>query len=481
MRDYAREALDVLEKEGASYGDIRIIDDIVEEISIKNGVPSVSTHNREGFGVRVIVDGAWGFSASPNINVDEIIRVARTACAVGKASARLKKEAVRLAPEHPNRDKWTSNYLINPFSIPIDKKLELLLSADKIIREDPRIAVSTGSLSFWKEHQLFMSTQGADIEQTIIRSGGGISATAVDKETGEIQTRSYPGVHNGQYIQMGWEAIESFDLVGNAERVRDEAIALLSAEQCPQGEMDIIIGGEQLALQIHESLGHPTELDRVLGMEANYAGTSFLTTEKLGNFKYGSDIVNIVGDGTAPNGLATIGYDDDGVRSKRWFLVKDGIFSGYLTNRELAHIIGQTESMGCNRADGWWSLPMIRMTNISLLPGDWELQDLISNIENGIFVNTNKRWSIDQKRLNFQFTTEIGWLIENGKLTKMVKNATYQGITPQFWGSCDAICNENHWTLWGVNNCGKGQPGQRAEMSHGASPARFRKIKVGLG
>ena len=481
MKDFAKQALDVVELNGANYGDIRIIDDTVEEISVKNGVPAISKNDRTGFGIRVIVDGAWGFAASPKISKDEIARVAKLACAVGRASAKMKKKDVVLAEEPPHKDKWTSTFLIDPFSVSIEKKLEILLAVDKIFRKDPRVVVSSGHLSFWREHQLFMSTEGAEIEQTILRSGGGISATAIDKKTGEIQTRSYPGIQNGQYSQLGWEVIESFDLVGNAERIREEAIALLSAEPCPHGEMDVIIGGEQLGLQIHESLGHPTELDRVLGMEANYAGTSFLTPEKLGNFKYGSDIVNIVADGTVPTGLATIGYDDDGVRLGRWFLVKDGIFSGYLTNRELAGVIGEKRSRGANRADGWWSLPMIRMSNISLLPGEWELEDLIADTKSGLFINTNKSWSIDQKRLNFQFTTEIGWLIENGKLTKMVKNATYQGITPQFWGSCDAICNENHWHLWGVNNCGKGQPGQRAEMSHGAAPARFRKVKVGLG
>jgi len=481
MKDFAREALDVINAEGASYGDIRIIGDTSEEISVKNGMPAVSRSEHDGFGIRVVFNGAWGFAASQRIGRDEIVRVAKLAVNIAKSSAKLKKEDVIQADEPVFRDKWTSTYITDPFDVPLEKKLDLLMQIDEIVRKDPRIVVSRGNLEFWREHQLFASTESSEIEQTITRSGGGFSATAVDKETGEIQTRSYPGVHNGQYIQAGWEAIEAYDMLGNAERVRDESLQLLTAMPCPQDEMDIIICGEQLALQIHESLGHPTELDRVLGMEANYAGTSFLTPEKLGSFKYGSEIVSIVADGTAPGGLATVGYDDDGVRSQRWFLVKDGIFSGYLTNRELAHIVGENRSRGANRADGFHSLPMIRMTNISLVPGDWELEDLIADTANGILINTNKSWSIDQKRLNFQFTTEIGWLIENGKLAGMVKNPTYQGITPEFWANCDAICNENHWQLWGVNNCGKGQPGQRAEMSHGCAPSRFRKVKVGLG
>jgi TldD protein len=215
-------------------------------------------------------------------------------------------------------------------------------------------------------------------------------------------------------------------------------------------------------------------------MEANYAGISFLTTEKMGNFQYGSPIVNIVADGTAPGGLATIGYDDEGVRTGRWHLVQDGIFKGYLTDRETAHVIGEERSRACSRADGYSSLPMIRMTNISLQPGEWDLDDLIAETENGIFMETNRSWSIDQRRLNFQFGCEIGHVIKNGEITGIVKNPNYQSITPKFWGSCDAICNDEHWTLWGVHNCGKGQPGQRAEISHGAAPARFKNMTVGI-
>ncbi len=480
MRELAYHSIDVARLSGASYADIRIIEDERESIVFKNGVPMVNRGEGFGFGVRVIVDGCWGFAASPRLNKENIEKTTKLAVDVAKASAMLKKKPVELAFEPPHKDKWNSTYIIDPFTVPLEKKLSLLSSIDEVLRKDKRIVVAQGKLSFWREHQLFVSSEGAEIEQTHLRSGGGFSATAVDKETGEIQTRSYPGVQADQYMQLGWEVIESYDYPGNAERVRDEAIALLSAEPCPNEEMDIIIDSNQLALQIHESLGHPSELDRVLGMEANYAGTSFLTLDKLGKFRYGSEIVNIIADGTVPGGLATIGYDDDGVRSQRWFLVKDGIFVGYLTNRELAHEVGEERSRGANRAHGWWSLPMIRMTNISLMPGEWNLDDLIADTERGMFITSNKSWSIDQKRLNFQFTTEIGWLIENGKLTRMVKNPTYQGITPQFWNSCDAICDDKHWMLWGVPNCGKGQPGQRAEMSHGAAPARFRKIKVGL-
>lgn len=279
-------------------------------------------------------------------------------------------------------------------------------------------------------------------------------------------------------LSMGYEYIENLDLVGNAERTREEAIALLSAPNCPSDEMDLIIYGDQLALQIHESTGHASELDRVLGYEESYAGSSFLTTEKLGKFRYGSDIVNLVADTTLPGGLATCGYDDDGVKAQRWHIVKNGILSGYMTNREFAHAIGHTRSLGANRSDSYRSIPIIRITNLSLMPGEWEYEDMIKDIKKGIILENNKSWSIDQKRLNFQFGCEIGWLIKNGKITKMVKNPVYQGITPKFWGSCDAIANEKYWKLYGVSNCGKGQPTQIFRMSHASSPARFRKVKV---
>jgi len=334
---------------------------------------------------------------------------------------------------------------------------------------------------------VFLSSAGAAIEQVVLRSGAGISCVA--HKDGETQVRSYPASFGGQYMAMGWELIESLDLVGHAAQCRDEAIALLSAPPCPVGDKDIILSGDQLALQIHESVGHATELDRVQGWEANFAGTSFVDTGKLkGGFRYGSPIVNLVCDATAPGGLATVGYDDDGVRSQRWPLVQDGVFVGYQTSRDVAHFETDAEghplnngrSRGCSRAEGPSHVPIVRISNLSLLPGSWALDALIADTEDGIWMAGVKCWSIDQQRLNFQFTCEYGQEIKGGKLGRLLKNPTYQGITPQFWGSCDAICDVAHWTLWGVPNCGKGQPAQTAEMSHGAAPARFRKQAVGV-
>jgi TldD protein len=347
--------------------------------------------------------------------------------------------------------------------------------------------VATSSLAFWQEDKTFANTDGAFLEQTIVESGGGVEAMAVDRERGEVQKRSYPNSFGRDQRQEGWEAILAMDLPANASRVGEEAVALLTADQCPSGVTTLILGATQLALQVHESCGHPIELDRVFGTEASYAGTSFLTPEKYNTLRYGSDVVNLTADATIPGGLGTFGWDDEGVPAQRVPIVRDGIFCGYLTSRETAQqlreIVGDgapEASGGAMRADGWNRIPLIRMTNVSLEPGEWEFDDMIADTDEGIYMELNKSWSIDDKRLNFQFGTEIAYEIKNGKMGRMLKNATYTGITPKFWGSCDAICNQDHWRVWGTPNCGKGQPGQVAHTGHGTAPARFRNVQVGV-
>jgi TldD protein len=272
------------------------------------------------------------------------------------------------------------------------------------------------------------------------------------------------------------------ELLGNAPRVAEEVVALGRAEQCPQGVKDVILGSSQLALQIHESIGHPIELDRVLGDEANYAGMSFLTLDKLNNLRYASEIVNVVADARAAHGpgLGTFAYDDEGVPAQSTPIIRDGLFLGYLSSREAAVSAGLGRSGGCMRAESWNRIPMIRMTNVSLLPGAWNLEELIADTEDGILMDVNRSWSIDDRRYNFQFGTEIGWEIKNGKRVRMLKNPSYGGITTDFWNSCDAICGPEEWTLWGTPNCGKGQPAQIMGTGHGAAPARFRKVQVGV-
>ena len=341
-----------------------------------------------------------------------------------------------------------------------------------------KIRSRLSSLVFIREHKIFANTEGAYTDQTIYESGGGIQSTAVGDS--EVQRRSYPQMNGRQQGCAGWEYITSLDIPGNSEKTAMEAVALLTAEPCPTDIItDVIIGGSQLALQVHESCGHAIELDRVFGEEAAYAGTSFLTPDKLNNFAYGSEYVNITADSLRTPGLGSFGWDDEGVPSQTTPIVRSGQFVGYLMSRESASTLGLT-SNGCMRASSWNRLPMIRMTNVSLEAGTWSLDNLISDTESGIFMETNRSWSIDDRRYNFQFGTEMGYEIKKGKIGKLLKNCTYTGITPEFWNSCDAVCNSDHWVMWGTPNCGKGQPGQIGHTGHGASPARFRNIRVGV-
>ncbi len=480
MRTLAENAVDTAKSLGASYADIRIIERRREDLVVRNGqIAEMDLSEDSGFGIRVIVDGAWGFASSARVNREEMNRAAQLAVRIARAGATLKKENVRLAPEPVYRDVWITPYQLDPFKVSLTEKLALLFALDEELRRSPRIVVTSASMSFSRERQWLATSEGSLIDQTLLRSGAGFSATAVQGD--DVQVRSYPSSFGGQYQSGGYEVVAGLKLLENAPRIREQAEALLSADVCPSGSKTLILDGSQLALQIHESVGHPSELDRVLGMEANYAGTSFATPEKLGAFQYGSPLVNLVCDNTIPGGLATAGYDDDAVRSQRWFIVQEGRLVGYQYNRELAHKIGAERSVGANRADGWSHIPIVRNSNLSLLPGDQTLEELIGGTEDGIFMETNRSWSIDQKRLNFQFGCEIAWEIKKGKLGRMLKNPNYQGITPDFWRSCDGIADADYWTLWGVVNCGKGQPAQVAEMSHGASPARFRNVTVGVG
>jgi TldD protein len=480
MKDLAGRALNTAQTRGASYADVRVVNRQSQNIVVKNSkVETLEQNESQGFGVRVIVDGAWGFASSSGMEWGDVDAVVQRAIAIAKASALTKRRDVRLGPPEAHRDSYHSPYKLDPFMLSMSDKINLLLKADEEMRRVKRPGVrlvTMGELAFVRETKSFASTEGAQIEQEIIESGCEIQALATN-DAGEVQTRTYPWGRHQQ--TRGFEFVLEQDLVGNAPRVAEEAIQLLSADPCPDYEATtVILGGSQVALQIHESCGHPTELDRVLGSEASYAGTSFLTPDKLNNFNYGSEVVSITADATIPGGLGTFGYDDEGVPAMRVDIVKNGRFVGYMMSRETAQDLNLGRSNGAMRADGWNRIPLIRMTNVSLLPGTWDLEHLIADTDEGIYFDTNRSWSIDDKRLNFQFGTEVAWEIKNGKKTRLLKNAIYTGITPNFWRSCDAVCGEEHWVVWGTPNCGKGQPPQVAHTGHGAAPARFRNVRV---
>jgi len=482
MKDVALLALDTAAARGASYADARIVQARNRALATKNGrMGHASESESLGIGVRVIANGAWGFSASADLSDAAVVATAARAVEIAKASARVKRQDVRLAPEPAAVADWTTPYEIDPFSTSVEQNLGLLLRVDAELRASAGVTLAETGMNFAREESWFFSSEGADIHQVKYSTGAGYTAYAF--AGAEIQKRSYPNSFGGQWQNRGYEQIEEMELLENARRVGEEAVALHRADQCPEGVFTVILDGSQLGLQIHESIGHPIELDRVLGMEANFAGTSFLTLEKLGDLRYGSELVNVVADARQEHGpgLGTFAYDDEGVAAQSTPIITVGRFTGYLSSRETAHTIGGTRSGGTLRAEGWNRLPMIRMTNVSILPGEnpLTLEQLIADTDHGIYMETNKSWSIDDKRYNFQFGCEIGWEIRNGKRVRMLKNPSYSGITTEFWNSLDAICSRDEWTLWGTPNCGKGQPQQVVGTGHGASPARFRSVKVG--
>lgn len=475
-------ALDLATMRGASYAGARIVDDRSRSLATKNGkVSHASDTESLGIGIRVIADGAWGFAASDDLSRAAVETASARALAIAKASARVKSEDVRLAPERPVVAEWSTPVLIDPFTTSIKQNLDLLLKIDAELRAVSGVTLAETSMNFRCEEQWFASSEGASIHQSKYSTGAGYAAYAFAGT--EIMKRSYPNSFGGQWQNKGYELVEELKLVENARRVAEEAVALHRADQCPEGVRTIILDSSQLGLQIHESIGHPIELDRVLGMEANFAGTSFLTLDQLGKLRYGSELVNVVADARQEHGpgLGTFAFDDEGVPAQCTPIVTRGLFTGYLSSRETAHAIGEERSGGTLRAECWNRLPMIRMTNISILPGEepLTLEQLISSTDDGIYMETNKSWSIDDKRYNFQFGCEIGWEIKHGQRTRMLKNPSYSGITTEFWNSMDAICSRDQWTLWGTPNCGKGQPQQVIGTGHGAAPARFRAIKVG--
>ena len=482
MNDLTSWALNAANQHGVSYADVRVIDDRSRALATKNGkIGTASDSRSQGCNVRVLVNGAWGFASSADTSRSAVEATAARAVEIAKASAEVKQKDVRLVPEEAVQAEWTSPYRIDPFTISIEQNLALLEKIDSELRSVNGVTLAETSLNFRREEQWFASSEGSDIHQTKFTTGAGYVAYAFAGS--EIQKRSYPNSFGGQWQNKGYELIDELKLIENARRIGEEAVALHSADQCPQGVFDIILESSQLGLQIHESIGHPIELDRVLGMEANFAGTSFLTLDKLRTLKYGSELVNVVADARQEHGpgLGTFAFDDEGVPAQCTPIISNGLFTGYLSSRETASRIGLNRSGGTMRAESWNRLPIIRMTNISILPGEnpLNLEQLIASTDHGILFQTNRSWSIDDKRYNFQFGTEIGWEIKNGKRARMLKNPSYSGITTEFWNSMDAICSRDEWTLWGTPNCGKGQPQQVMGTGHGAAPARFRRVKVG--
>ncbi len=449
-----------------------------ESLAVRNGEATTLTRSeRTGVGVRALAARGWGFAGSESLTPVAVRTIAEHAQRLARAASRTTTEELPLREElGPRNGRYRSKVRIDPFALPVEEKLSVLIEAERALHVDPAVKTGHASMQAWLEEKWYADSDGARYRSSITHIGAGVAAMAIGE--GEVQRRSAPTSFGGDYRQAGWEFVRSLDLPSVAPSVGRDAVALLSARSAPTGPTTLVLGSDQLALQVHESVGHATELDRILGLEAGYAGTSFLRPSDLGSLEYGSPLMQVVADATEPGGLGTFGWDDEGVPARRTPIVRDGRLVGFLTSRETAARVGIERAGGTARGDGAGRMPLIRMTNVDLRPGDHSFDELLEGVRDGVYLETNRSWSIDDKRLNFQFGTEVGRRIRKGELGELVRNPIYAGMTPQFWRSMDAVGDKTTWHLWGIPNCGKGQPSQAARVGHGAPAARFRRVQV---
>jgi TldD protein len=470
-------ALSQARKAGATYADVRVNRYQTQRIQTRERqVRNIASNTSYGYGVRVLKRGSWGFAASPEFDEKKLAEVVRLAVEIAEANAALQARPVRLAPEKPHQDRWRSPYKIDPFQVPLETKIGKLLAINEAALAVQGARFVTSSMSFVREDKFFASTEGSRIEQEILLSECSFDVTAVDAARGGFQNRT----SFAQPAQRGYELVEEYPYLQEAPQAAEEAVQKLSARPVEPGQYDLVLHPSHLYLTIHESCGHPTELDRSLGYEANFAGTSFLTPDKLGRFRYGSKWVNMVADRTQTGALATIGYDDDGVPAQRWYLIREGVFVDYQTTREQADWVPGVRSRGCAHADNWASVVFQRMPNVSLDPLDSKLtqEELIAEVKKGILILGDGSYSIDQQRYNFQFGGQVFWEIENGKKTRMLRDVAYQARTPDFWNACDGVAGAREYLLGGTISDAKGEPGQMNPVSHGCPPARFRGVNI---
>ena len=476
MFDLAAAAVEEALAAGARYADARGMVLRYESMAAKNGdVEDLVQRESVGVGVRALVGASWGFVAVPDPTDVEARRAGAESTAVARASGLVAGPELAPIPIEVRQDSWASGCEEDPLGVSLGEKGDLLAAVTGTMRA-AGIPVAEASYQVWDTAKWLVSSEGHRIDQRIRECGAAMSATAIGPA--ETQRRSYPGIR-GQYGTRGWELVRELDLPAHADRIAEEAQALLTAPTCPAGETDLILGSEQVALQIHESVGHAVELDRILGWEAAFAGTSWLDLTQLGSLRFGSPLMTITADATLPGALGSFGYDDEGTPAAPVDIVREGTWVGVLSGRDSAAAAGLSYA-GMVRADGWARLPMVRMTNVGLLPGDSSLEEMVAATEDGVLMDTNRSWSIDDRRLNFQFGCEIGWEVKRGRRGRMLRNPTYTGISPRFWGSMDLLGGRDEWRFWGTPNCGKGQPSQVGHTGHPAAPARFRGVRVGV-
>ncbi len=477
MFELARAAVEAALAAGARFADARVVVSRDQRLRAQDGVlEDLSQGESAGLGVRALMGAGWGHAATASLTARDARRAGEHAAGAARAAASVPGPQAVLLPEPPVVAEWESAYDEDPMAVPLDEKASLLAGVTAAMKA-AGADVATAAMACWDVETWLVSSEGTRIRQRVRKCGAGMSATAVGER--ETQRRSHPSAF-GHYGTRGYELIRSFDLAGNAERIASEARELLTAPECPAATTDLILGSEQMALQIHESVGHAVELDRILGWEAAFAGTSWLDLGQLGSLRYGSELMTITADATLPGGLGSFGYDDEGTPARPVDIVRDGIWVGVLSGRDSAARAGLSRSGAAVRADGWARMPMVRMTNVGLLPGTCSLEEIIADTADGIYMENNRSWSIDDRRLNFQFGCEIGYEIKNGRRGRMLRNPTYTGIGPRFWSSLDALAGPDEMVIWGTPNCGKGQPLQIGHTGHPAVPGRFHGVRVGV-
>jgi len=488
-------ALNAARSRGATYTDVRIgryLNQFV--VTREDKVENIVNTESYGMGVRVIANGSWGFAATDKMDTDSIAKAAELAVAIAKENSRLLIEPVQLAPQKGYGEvSWKAPIEKNAFEVPMKEKVDLLLSVnDAALKGGANYANSI--LFLVNEQKYFASTDGSYIDQDVHRIWPTFFLTKIDEKSGKFETRNALSAPMGmgyEYLQAGPEhkikGITTlykgrYDMLEDAKSAAEQVGQKITAKSVEAGKYDLVLDPSHLWLTIHESSGHPTELDRVLGYEANFAGTSFLTLDKWQskNFKYGSDLVNIQGDKTQPGSLGAVGYDDEGVGTKKWDIIKDGFLVNYQAIRDQAHIVGLNESQGCCYADNWSSVQFQRMPNVSLMPGKQKksIDDLIKNVEKGIYIIGDGSFSIDQQRYNFQFGGQLYYEIKEGKIAGMLKDVAYQANTQEFWNACSDMCDESDYRLGGSFFDGKGQPMQTSAVSHGCATTRFNGVNV---
>lgn len=467
--------LDSLLFKRVSYGDIRFVRMRKRILSAKNGAPSaMDERESSGIGVRVLVNGAWGFSATDTFGKEDLERAVRQAVATAKASALLRNKPVKLIPRFPAQAQWRTETEIDPWTVSPSGIMARLLACEKILRKDTRVRVTESAVEFIRKEQIFASTDGAMIFSIRNITGGGISCKAFG--THEIQSRSYPSASRN-YQNAGFEAIRGLCLEENAERIREEAVLLLKSPPCPSRTFDLILKGSILALQIHESIGHAAELDRIFGFEDSFGGGTFLGLRALGRMRLGARAVTVIANRPEDKkGAGFVTYDDEGVPAKETVIVDRGLFKDYLSSRETAFSAGFPASSGSAISEDWTSFPLVRMTALSLLPGKIPFDQMLKEIKDGLLLSEESSWSIDERRNDFQIGGEIAWRVRNGKIASAFKNPLYRARTSEFWRRCAGIADRNAYEVFSFADCGKGGPLQNAYVSHGSSPAWFREI-----